>query len=218
MIGETGRFSMSLYNRYVLPRMITKSCASKPIRKQREKVVPLARGRVLEIGAGGGLNMPHYDKSSVDLVIGLDVSAELLDSAQEQAAIACIPFQKVLLDAASIPLERDEVDTVLVTYSLCSIDNLESALAEMNRVLKPSGKLIFCEHGAAPDRKVRGLQNTLTPLWKKFGGGCRLNRDLPAEIKKAGFEMDWIEQMYLPGTWRVVGWNSWGVSFPQKYR
>jgi ubiquinone/menaquinone biosynthesis C-methylase UbiE len=203
---------MSLYERYVLPWVITKSCATKPIRKQREKVVPLAEGRVLEIGAGGGLNLPHYDKSKVDKVLGLDVSAELLSLAEEQAARMRVPFEGVLLDAASLPLEENEVDTVLVTYSLCSIDDLESALLEIYRVLKPSGKLIFCEHGAAPDRQVRRFQSALTPLWKRFAGGCRLDRDLPGEIEKAGFEIDWLEQMYLPGTWRIVGWNSWGVA------
>jgi len=203
---------MSLYNRYVLPWVIRKSCASKPIRKQREKVVPLAEGRVLEIGAGGGLNFPHYVKSKVDMVLGLDISAELLDLAEEQAARARVPFESVLLDAASIPLERNEVDTVLVTYSLCSIDDLEPALNEMYRVLKPSGKLIFCEHGVAPDIQVSRMQRALTPLWRRFGGGCRLDRDLPGEIEKAGFQIRWLEQMYLPGTWRVVGWNSWGVA------
>lgn len=201
-----------IYDRYVLPWVIKKTCASKPIRKQREKVVPLAQGRVLEIGAGGGLNLPHYSKSRVEIVLGLDVSPELLIAAEKAAESAHVPFEGVLLDAASIPLEDNTIDTVLVTYSLCSIDDLSSALYEMHRVLKPSGKLIFCEHGAAPDQPVKRIQSALTPLWKHFAGGCHLDRDLPKEIRRAGFDIEWMEQMYLPGTWRAVGWNSWGVA------
>ncbi|MCA8867354.1 MAG: class I SAM-dependent methyltransferase [Rhodobacteraceae bacterium] len=203
---------MGFYDKRILPWVITKTCASKPIRKQREKVVPLAQGRVLEIGAGGGLNLPYYSRTQVEMVLGLDVSPELLDAAEKKAQKALVPFEGVLMDAASIPLAENAVDTVLVTYSLCSIDDLSSALSEMHRVLKPSGKLIFCEHGSAPDQSVMRVQNALTPLWKYFAGGCHLDRDLPEEIRKAGFDIEWMDQMYLPGTWRAVGWNSWGVA------
>ncbi len=203
---------MSFYENNILPWLINKTCSVKPIMKQREKVVPLATGRVLEIGAGGGLNQQFYDKSKVDTVLGLDISAKMLENAEAAADRAGVPFEGVLLDAANIPIEKNEVDTVLVTYSLCSIDDLQGALAEMRRVLKPSGKLIFCEHGAAPDVEVRRLQDRLNPVWKRFAGGCNLNRDLPAAIKEAGFEIEWHDQMYLPSTWRFVGWNSWGVA------
>jgi ubiquinone/menaquinone biosynthesis C-methylase UbiE len=203
---------MSFYARRILPWLITKSCATKPVRKQREKVVPLASGRVLEIGAGGGLNLPFYDRSKISEVLGLDISDPLLEQAQAQAKASGVPFVPIKLDAADIPLERNEVDTVLVTYSLCSIDDLGRALGEMRRVLKPSGRLIFCEHGAAPDASVRRVQNALTPVWRRVAGGCRLNRDLPAEIASAGFKIEWLENMYLPGTPRFTGWNSWGVA------
>jgi ubiquinone/menaquinone biosynthesis C-methylase UbiE len=203
---------MSVYSRYILPKLTDLSCSVKPITRQREKIVPLAEGRVLEIGVGSGLNLAHYDSTKIDRVIGLDSSRALIDRALERARTTGIPFEPMLLDARSIPLDDDTVDTVLVTYALCSIDALDEALSEMRRVLKPTGKLLFCEHGLAPDPGVQRIQNSLTPVWKRVGGGCRLNRDLPGEIVKAGFRITALDQMYLPGTFRFIGFNSWGVA------
>lgn len=205
---------MSVYNRFILPRIIRKTCSTKPISKQREKIVPLAEGQVLEIGAGGGMNIPYFDKTKVTRVFGLDTSPELMEGAVRQAKQTGLDFEPLLLDAAEIPLDANAVDTVLVTYTLCSIDALQSALAEMHRVLKPSGKLIFCEHGIAPDPEVSRLQKRITPLWKRIGGGCRLDRNIPGEIENAGFQLNSLEQMYLPGTWRIAGYNSWGTASP----
>jgi ubiquinone/menaquinone biosynthesis C-methylase UbiE len=205
---------MSLYSRHILPRLIKTTCAAKPIMKQREKIVPLAEGKVLEIGVGSGLNFPYFDADKVTRVFGLDTSPQLMRDAEQKSNQAKIEFEPLLLDAAQIPLESGEIDTVLVTYSLCSIDALETALIEMRRVLKPSGKLVFCEHGAAPDNSVYSWQRRLTPIWRRIGGGCRLDRNLPVEIEKAGFRLTSLEQMYLPGTWRVVGYNSWGTAMP----
>jgi ubiquinone/menaquinone biosynthesis C-methylase UbiE len=182
--------------------------------KQREKVVPLAAGEVLEIGAGGGLNLPFYDSARVTRVIGLDVSADLLTSASRKAAGGAVAFEPLLSSAARIPLSDGAVDTVLVTYTLCSIDDLGAALGEMRRVLRPGGQLIFCEHGAAPDRRVRRLQKRLTPVWKHFSGNCHLDRDTLADLAGAGFRVGWNEEMYLPGTWKVAGFNRWGVATP----
>jgi ubiquinone/menaquinone biosynthesis C-methylase UbiE len=205
---------MSVYSRYILPKLTDLSCSVKPITRQREKIVPLAEGRVLEIGVGSGLNLAHYDRSRIDSIIGLDASEELMARALERARTSGVPFEPLLLDAKSIPLEDNAVDTVLVTYSLCSIDALGEALSEMRRVLKPAGRLLFCEHGLAPDAGVQKLQNRLTPVWKRVGGGCRLNRDLPKEIAQAGFRITALDQMYLPGTWRFIGFNSWGTAQP----
>ncbi|MEX3011011.1 class I SAM-dependent methyltransferase [Hoeflea sp. TYP-13] len=205
---------MSLYSRFVLPRLINASCQAKPIMKQREKIVPLAKGRVLEIGVGGGLNLAYLDSSKVECVFGLDSSAALMEGALQKSGQLDIDFKPLLLDAAQIPLADDEIDTVLVTYTLCSIDALEAALFEMRRVLKPAGQLLFCEHGAAPDRNVNKWQKRLTPVWRRVGGGCRLDRDLPMEIQNAGFRLTSLEQMYLPGTARLVGYNSWGAAIP----
>lgn len=206
---------MSFYSRHVLPRLIEATCTTKPVRKQREKVVPLCEGRVLEIGVGTGLNFPFYVPDRVSEVFGLDVSVEMMRDATDRAAKAHLPFEPLVLDAATIPLERDAVDTVLVTYSLCSIGALAEALAEMRRVLKPGGRLVFCEHGAAPDPGVRRFQDRLTPLWRRIAGGCHLNREIPAEIGAAGFEITEQSQMYLPGTWRFVGFNTWGTAVPK---
>ena len=205
---------MSLYGRYVVPRMIRRSCGVKPIMKQREKIVPQAHGRVLEIGAGGGFNIDYYDRRNVSEVVGLDTSAALMETTREKATAAGLAFKPLVLDAAHIPLEDRDVDTVLVTYTLCSIDRLHDALLEMRRVLKPDGQLLFCEHGAAPDPAVLRWQKRLTPLWRRIGGGCRLDRDLPGAIAAAGFTINRLDHMYLPSTWRIVGYNRWGSAQP----
>jgi ubiquinone/menaquinone biosynthesis C-methylase UbiE len=203
---------MSLYSRYVLPTLIEKTCSTKPVMKQREKIVPLAEGRVLEVGAGGGLNLQYYDASRVKTVIGLDSSPELLASAEKKAQAIGIPFEPCLVDAANVPLEDNSVDTVLVTYTLCSIPDVQNALLEMRRVLTSAGHLVFCEHGAAPDRRVLRLQKVLTPAWKYLAGNCHLDRNALAEIERAGFVVDWFDEMYLPGTMKLVGFNRWGVA------
>jgi ubiquinone/menaquinone biosynthesis C-methylase UbiE len=205
---------MSLYSHYVVPCIVGKTCATKPIMKQREKVVPLAEGCVLEIGVGGGLNFAFYNKTKVTKIYGLDTSPKLMEQAVTCSRKSELEFEPILLSADQIPINASEIDTVLVTYTLCSIDALQSALKEMRRVLKPTGRLIFCEHGAAPDFEVNRWQKRLTPLWRRFGGGCRLDRQIPQEIEISGFNLTSIEHMYLPGTWRVVGYNSWGTAVP----
>jgi ubiquinone/menaquinone biosynthesis C-methylase UbiE len=179
--------------------------------RQREKVVPLAQGRVLEIGIGSGLNFPYYDASKVTKVWGLDPSPELTKMAE--AAARGLPFEVEFfrLPGDDIPLERDSVDTVLMTYTLCTIPETEPALREMGRVLKPGGKLIFCEHGAAPDASVLRWQDRLDPLWQRLGGGCHLNRRIPDLIEQGGFNIRTIETMYLPG-WRPGTFNYWGAA------
>ncbi len=205
---------MSLYSRHILPHLIRKACSSATITRERAEIVPAAEGVVLEIGAGGGLNLPHYDRDRVARVLGLDISPELLRTATETARATGLKFEPLLMDAAEIPLERHAVDTVLVTFSLCSIGDLDSALSEMRRVLKPGGRFLFCEHGAAPDPGVRRVQDALTPVWKRVGGGCHLNRDAPERIRAAGFRIETLEQAYLPDTWRFVGYVSRGVARP----
>jgi ubiquinone/menaquinone biosynthesis C-methylase UbiE len=180
--------------------------------KQREKVVPLCKGRVLEVGAGGGLNLAYYDRSEVETVFGLDNSPELLDSARDRAIGFGMDFRPMLLDAEKIALDDNSMDTVLVTYTLCSISNVASALDEMRRVLKPDGRLVFCEHGAAPDRRVLRLQHALTPIWRRLSGNCHLDRDTVGLIRSAGFNIGWQDEMYLPGTMRFAGFNRWGVA------
>jgi ubiquinone/menaquinone biosynthesis C-methylase UbiE len=202
---------MGLYEKYILPRIVHLACSSSPTRKQREKVVPLASGRVLEIGVGSGLNLAFYNASKVEKVWGLDPSPEMTWRAEEAAEQVDFEFEVIGLPGREIPLEGDTVDTVLVTYTLCTIPETKLALRQMARVLKPGGQLIFCEHGAAPDEKVRRWQNRINPIWKRFGGGCHLNRDIPAVLEEGGFQIRDLETMYLPG-WRPASFNYWGTA------
>lgn len=199
------------YDRHVLPYLIDFACGIKPVRRQRRKVVPRAYGRVLEIGIGTGLNLEHYDKARVNKLIGLDPSLEMHRLARKRMARAGLDVELVTLSAEQIPFEPGSFDTVLVTYSLCTIPDPVAALREMRRVLKPGGLLVFCEHGRAPDASVRRWQDRLTPTWSKFAGGCHLNRDIPTLLAQGGFRCDDLETMYLPGP-RPLTFNYWGTA------
>ncbi|TAK88020.1 MAG: class I SAM-dependent methyltransferase [Betaproteobacteria bacterium] len=204
---------MSAYSELVLPHLVHFVCGLKPIMRQREKIVPLAQGCVLEVGVGSGLNLPYYDAGKVSKVIGLDPSPEMTRKAERAARRARIDVEFVNAPAESIPLASASVDTALVTYALCTIPETTPALREIARVLRPGGRLLFCEHGLAPDANVRKWQETMTPMWKRFGGGCHLNRDIPALIEQGGFRIASMDTMYLPG-WRPATFNYWGVAQP----
>ncbi len=203
---------MGFYDRHVVPRLIDRACAVKPVLEQRRKLVPQAGGRVLEIGIGSGLNLDHYDRGSVVTLFGLEPSPELMRMATRRAERLGMTFEALRGGAEEIPLEDGEVDTVVVTYTMCSIERLPEALAEMRRVLRPGGRLIFSEHGRAPDPGIARWQDRLTPLWRRIAGGCRLNRDVPALLRESGFELASLHQHYLPGTPKVVGFNSRGMA------
>ena len=201
----------SWYDRHILPYLIDFACGIKPVRRQRRKVVPLARGRVLEIGIGTGLNLEHYDKARIEKVVGLDPGLQMHRLARKRVTRAGIVVELVGLSAEQIPFDAGAFDTVVVTYSLCTIPDPVAALKEMRRVLKPGGDLLFCEHGIAPDASVRRWQDRLTPLWSKMSGGCHLNRDIPGLLAQAGFRSDDMETMYLPGP-RPLTFNYWGTA------
>lgn len=204
---------MSFYDEKVLPHLIDLACSTKPTRKQREKIVHLAEGDVLEIGFGSGLNLPFYDKGKVRKVFGLEPSAGMRRKAQPNVDASGIDVEFIDLPGEEIPLEAKCVDTVLVTFTLCSIDDAVAALEGMRRVLKPGGNLLFCEHGAAPDAGVRRWQDRLNPGWKRFSGGCNMNRDIPALIERGGFRIASDERMYIPGL-RILSYNYWGTAKP----
>ena len=197
---------MGFYERRVVPHIINCACGTKPIRYQRKKVVPLAEGTVLEIGIGTGLNLPYYDGAKVTRVIGLDPSEASWRLAGERAKDLPFPVEFIGLPGEQIPLDDKSVDTVLCTFSLCTIPDPVKALEGMRRVLKPGGKLIFCEHGAAPD------DNRINPVWKTLFGGCNLNREMPSLIEEGGFHIAGLETMYLPSIPRFAGFNYWGVA------
>lgn len=201
---------MGLYNKYVLPKVLNCTCGSKPINYQRKKVVPLAKGLVLDVGIGSGLNIPFYDMTKIDKVIGLDPSEELNNLAIGVAEENKVDVDFMLCGAEDIPLPDNHVDTVLITYTMCTIPEVIEANKEMLRVLKPDGRMIFCEHGLAPDPKIAKWQSRIDPIWGKIAGGCHLNRNIPELITSAGFEIENMEQMYLPSTPRFAGYNYWG--------
>ena len=203
---------MSFYDKYILPHFLNCACGTKPIQYQREKVVPLATGLVLEIGIGSGLNIPYYNTAKVTRVLGLDPSEELNRMARKVADEKGLAVEFILGGAEAIALPDNHVDTVLVTYTICTIPQVAEANKEINRVLKPKGKLIFCEHGLAPDANVSKWQNRIDPYWGKIAGGCHLNRNIPALISAAGFKIESMNQMYLPGTPKFAGYNYWGTA------
>ena len=200
---------MSFYEERVLPHLINLACSSKPNRKQREKIVPLAEGDVLEIGFGSGLNLPFYDPQKVRKIWGLEPSAGMRRKARSMVDASEMDVEFIDLPGEEIPLQADSVDTVLVTYTLCSIPDANAALEGMRRVLKPGGRLLYCEHGIAPDENVRRWQGRLNPAWSKFAGGCNMNRDILGLITNSGFEITNDEQMYIPGV-RMLSYNFWG--------
>ena len=206
---------MGFYDKYILPRFLNCACGTKPIQYQREKVVPLAQGLVLEIGIGSGLNIPFYNADRVTKIIGLDPSEELNRMARKVADEKGLRVEFILGGAEAIPLPQNHVDTVLVTYIMCTIPQVAEANKEINRVLKPDGQLIFCEHGLAPDANVSKWQNRIDPYWGKIAGGCHLNRNIPALITAAGFKIEAMEQMYLPSTPKFAGYNYWGTAVPE---
>ena len=157
---------MSFYERYCLPLVLDFACGLKPIRKQREKVLPLARGDVLEVGIGTGRNLPHYDAANIRKIWGLDPATEMHRKTRKRLAGTGLDVELLPLSAETIPGEDARFDTVVLTYTLCSIPDPVAALKEMKRVLKPGGKLIFAEHGLAPDVGVARWQRRLTPAWR----------------------------------------------------
>jgi ubiquinone/menaquinone biosynthesis C-methylase UbiE len=189
---------VSFYNRHILPKLIDFAMTRGDVTRLRAAHVPAAHGTVLEVGIGSGLNVPFYT-SAVTRLYGVDPSPELLAMARERASAAPFPVELLNQDADSIPLADASVDTVVVTWSLCSIANPAGALREMRRVLKPSGILIFVEHGLSADSGVRKWQNRLTPWWRRFTGGCHLNRKMDDLVREAGFTIEDLRTEYVPG-------------------
>jgi ubiquinone/menaquinone biosynthesis C-methylase UbiE len=202
---------LSIYNKYILPKFLNCACGSKPIIYQRQKIVPLASGVVLDIGIGSGLNIPFYNSNKIDKVIGIDPSHELIDLAKDQVNNSQASVELVIGNAESIPYPDNFFDTVLVTYTMCTIPDVARANKEMWRVLKDNGRLLFCEHGLAPDKKILKWQNRIDLFWGKIAGGCHLNRDIEKLIIEAGFSFDSLDKMYLPSTPKFAGYNYWGV-------
>ena len=199
-----------LYERHVLPKVLDACCSTKPVNYQRNKIVPHAKGKILEIGIGSGINIPFYNKANVEKIYGLDPSEELNNIAQKKAINNNLEIDFLLNGAEEIPLPSNSMDTILITYTLCTIQDLESSLKEIKRVMKDDAVMLFCEHGIAPDANVIKWQNRVNPLWGKLFGGCNINRNIPEIIQSSGFTLNSLDQMYLPSTPKIVGYNYWG--------
>src|ERR1700704_3058811 len=189
---------MGFYQDQILPFVIDLAMRQRNLAAYRNRVVPAAEGRVLEIGIGSGLNLPFYTRKA-ERVIGLDPSPKLLSMARQAARRSMGAVEFLEGSAEAIPLADRSVDTVVTTWTLCSIPNASRALGEMRRVLKPGGRLLFVEHGRSPDPSVRRWQDVLTPVWKRIGGGCHLNRTIGALIEAAGFQFERIDTGYMRG-------------------
>jgi len=203
---------LGFYDKYILPKFLNCACGTKPINYQREKIVPLAKGIVLDIGIGSGLNIPFYNKSNIDRLYGLDPSEELLKIAKPIAKKNELEIEFLQCGAEAIPLPDQSIDTVLITYTMCTIPDIKLSNSEIMRVLKSEGQLLFCEHGLAPDKNIAKWQRRINPIWSKIAGGCNLNRDIPNLITSSGFKISNMEEMYLPSTPKFAGYNYWGVA------
>ena len=203
---------MNLYNKYILPSLIISGCNKKPQMKQREKIIPNAKGKVLEVGIGSGLNLSFYDPDKVTELVGIDPSLELWEKRQPIKDLG-FHYEFIKGVAEDMPFGKDNFDTIVITYTLCSIPDFQSALESLRKVLKPNGKFLFCEHGKAPDKNVLLTQNAINPIWKLIGGGCNINRDIPSIINGNGFKILNLETMYVPG-WKPVSFNFWGEAKP----
>jgi ubiquinone/menaquinone biosynthesis C-methylase UbiE len=202
---------MGFYQDRILPHLVHLSMRQNTFSAYRRRLVPTAHGRVLEVGIGSGLNLPLYT-TAAQRVVGLDTSRRLLSMAR-QVINAEIPTELIEGSAEALPMEDGSLDTVVTTWTLCTIPDVVGALQEMRRVLKPSGELLFIEHGLSPDPAVRRWQDRLTPVWKRIGGGCHLNRPIRKLLEETGFRIERIETGYMRGP-KAVTFMYEGVARP----
>lgn len=204
---------MGFYSDHIEPALVSFACSLPAIARERAMIVPEAAGVVLEVGFGSGHNVDFYDRSKITHLFALEPAAAMRRKAERRVGALPFPLDWLDLKAEEIPLDAGSVDTVLVTYTLCTIPDVAAALSGMKRVLKPGGRLVFLEHGAAPDPGVRRWQDRLNPVWGRLGGGCNLNRDPFALIREAGFDLDRSESHYAKGAPKFAGYMYQGVAF-----
>lgn len=204
---------MTLYDGYILPRLTNMVCMHKNISAQREKIIPLARGNILEVGMGSGLNLSFYDPAKVKQIWGVEPSDGLWAMTRKRTAGLTYKVSRIGRNGEQVPLDDKSADTAVVTYSLCSIPDVQKALSEIRRILKPGGELIFCEHGRAPDRFVQKWQELLNPWWVPVSGGCHLNRPIPSLIEASGLKIRHLETGYNTGI-KIIGFNYTGIAVP----
>ena len=201
-----------LWDMHVLPRLVERACRSHVILDERRRAVPRASGHVLELGIGSGLNLSLYDPLRVADVVGLDPSEPLLARAHARRRDASVPVDLVLGVAEQLPFDAARFDCAVLTYTLCSVADPAKALAEVRRVLRPRGRLVFIEHGLAPDAAPRRWQGRITPWWRRVGGNCHLDRDVKREIETAGLVVDELREAYAEGSPRWLSYTYEGIA------
>jgi ubiquinone/menaquinone biosynthesis C-methylase UbiE len=204
---------MGFYAEWILPSLIDLSMRNKQLRPYRERTAGAAEGRVLDIGIGSGLNLPFYARNARE-IFGLDPSLPLLTRARNKAPRTQIPVQLLEGSAERMPLADHSMDTIVMTWTGCSIPDIRSALAEMRRVLRPGGLLLFVEHGRAPEPSVARWQDRLNPFWQRFSGGCHLNRKIDDLLSDAGFRIDRLTTGYIPGP-KIMTFFYEGAAMPR---
>jgi SAM-dependent methyltransferase len=205
----------SLFDRFLSPWLIHGACSLPPISAQRQKIVPLAEGVVVEFGMGTGLNMPYYDAGKVTKLIGIDPAAALMKHAEAVAKTMPFDVDLYIDGAENIPLEDNSADCVVVTYAFCTIPDNVAAVREARRVLKPSGRLLFSEHGVSDRSGTAKWQNLIDPLWTRMAGGCHLNRNVEELLLDEGFAITELEKKRMTGVPGVLGFNYRGIATPR---
>lgn len=203
---------MGFYERAIGPRIVSGLCAMENVSAERRKIVPLATGVVLEIGMGPGHNLALYDAAKVTKIYGVDPHPTFVQLGDDARRASAIPVEMLTAAAENLPLGDASIDTAVVTFTLCSVADPMQALSEIRRVLKPGGRMLFLEHGLSPDYKVALWQHWLNPLWKRFAVGCNLNRSVAEMLEAARFRICEIEQDYIAGDPKFVGYVSRGIA------
>ena len=198
------------YEKFVLPKILSFTCNTKPINYQRKKIIPSASDLVVEIGVGAGANFRYYNPEKILKIIAIDPSAELNNLAREEANKYNYEIQILNQSAETIPLEDNSIDTVVSTYTLCSIPNPDETMREVFRVLKPNGLFLFSEHGRSPDRFTAFIQDQIEFFYPFISGGCHCNRDIKKVISNTNLQFQSLDTTYLPGTQKFLGFNYWG--------
>lgn len=204
---------MSFYENRILPHVIDLACGMPEAMELRKHVVPKAEGVVLEVGMGSGLNLTLYDPEKIDFVWGLEPSEGMRRKAQANLQASPVEVKWLDLPGEEVPLDDASVDTVILTFTLCTIPDWHTALRQMYRVLKPGGRLWFCEHGRSAEEKVARWQDRVTPLWKRVAGGCHLNRPIRDYIEEAGFAIREVNNLYIDKSPKIVGYMYVGEAF-----
>ncbi len=199
------------WDEHGVPRVIKLACGAPQIMKLRSQLVPMARGDVFEIGCGGGINQQFYNDAAITSYAGIDPGAKLLEYTKSEAEKK--GWKADIRDGIgeAIPFEDSSFDTVVCTYTMCSVQNQAQVVREMRRILKPGGKLLYLEHGRAPDASVAKWQDRIEPIWKPIAGGCHLTRPITTAVRDGGFEVEQLGERYTPKTPKPVGWMEWGV-------